>query len=168
MRRVSRTRITDILDAHGISYRWLHHAEPVFTVEAAAQQRGVAPEQMVKSILLCDRGGHYVMACVPGAMRVEPKAVQIALGEGWRRLHFAGADEILALTGCVQGAVTPIGLPDDIPVIFDDTISQLKRCNISSGDPQAGLELVAADLIRVARGRLAPIAATGARNLSST
>jgi hypothetical protein len=31
------TRITDILDAHGIVYRWLHHTEPVFTVEAAAQ-----------------------------------------------------------------------------------------------------------------------------------
>jgi NADPH-dependent ferric siderophore reductase len=74
LRRVSRTRITDILDAHGISYRWLHHAEPVFTVEAAAQQRGVAPEEMVKSILLCDRSGHYVMACVPGAMRVEPSS----------------------------------------------------------------------------------------------
>jgi prolyl-tRNA editing enzyme YbaK/EbsC (Cys-tRNA(Pro) deacylase) len=53
-------------------------------------------------------------------------------------------------------------------VIFDDTISQLERCNISSGDPQAGLELAAADLIRVARGRLAAIAATGAPNLSST
>ena len=158
MTRVSRTRITDLLDAYGISYRWLHHVAPVFTVEAAAQQRGVVPEEMVKSILLCDRSGHYVMACVPGARRVDPRAVQAALGEGWRRLHFAGADAILAITGCVQGAVAPIGLPDTVPVIFDETIGQLARCNISSGDPQAGLELAAADLIRAARGRLATIA----------
>ena len=166
MTRIARTRITDILDAQGIAYRWLHHAEPVFTVEAAAQQRGVVPEEMVKSILLCDRSGHYVMACVPGAMRVEPRAVQAALGEGWRRLHFAGADEILAVTGCVQGAVSPIGLPDAVPVIFDETIGRLARCNISSGDPQAGLELAAADLIRVARGRVAAIAAISAPNQS--
>lgn len=157
---VVRTRITDILDAHGIPYRWLHHAEPVFTVEAAAAQRGVVLAEMVKSILLREggRSGRYVMACVPGASRVDPKAVQAALGEGWRRLHFASADEIQVVTGCVQGAVSPIGLPDDVPVIFDEAIGRLTQCNISSGDPLAGLELAAADLIRVARGRLAPIA----------
>lgn len=154
---VTRTRITDILDAADIPYRWLHHAEPVFTVEAAAAQRGVVLEEMVKSILLCDRSGHYVMACVPGAARVDPKAVHAALGEGWRRLHFANAEEIRAVTGCVQGAVSPIGLPDDLPVIFDAAFGRLARCNTSSGDPLAGIELSAADLIRIARGRLAAI-----------
>lgn len=155
-----RTRITDILDAHGIVYRLLRHREAVFTVEAAAAQRGVIREEMVKSILLREagRGNHYVMACVPGAGRVDPKAVQAALGPEWRRLHFAGADEIRAVTGCVQGAVAPIGLPDDVPVVFDDAIGRLACCNISSGDPMCGLELAATDLIRVARGRLAKIA----------
>ena len=65
---------------------------------------------------------------------------------------------ILAVTGCVQGAVTPIGLPDDVPVIFDEAIGRLARCNISSGDPLVGLELAAADLVRIARGRFAKIA----------
>jgi prolyl-tRNA editing enzyme YbaK/EbsC (Cys-tRNA(Pro) deacylase) len=97
------------------------------------------------------------MACVPGAERVAPKAVQAVLGEAWRRLHFASADEIQAVTGCVQGAVAPIGLPDDLPVIFDEAIGRLTRCNISSGDPLCGLELGAADLVRVAGGRLAAI-----------
>lgn len=158
---VLHTPLTDLLDAAGIPYRWLHHAEPVFTVEAAAAQRGVVLAEMVKSVLLREAGraGRFVMACVPGAARVDPKAVQAVLGEGWRRLHFASADEILAVTGCVMGAVAPIGLPDDVPVIFDEAISRLARCNISSGDPLAGLELAAADLLRVARGRLAPIAA---------
>ena len=90
---------------------------------------------------------------------MNPKAVQAALGEGWRRLHFASGDEILAVTGCVQGAVSPIGLPDGVPALFDEAIGRLARCNISSGDPLCGLELAAADLIRVAGGRLAKIAA---------
>jgi Cys-tRNA(Pro)/Cys-tRNA(Cys) deacylase len=154
-----RTHITDLLDAHGVPYRLLHHAEAVFTVEAAARQRGVLPEEMVKSILLREAGQEerYVMACVPGATRVAPKAVQSILGEGWRRLHFASAEEIRAVTGCVQGAVAPLGLPEAVPVIFDEAIGRLARCNISSGDPLCGLELGAADLIRVARGRLAAI-----------
>lgn len=155
----SSTPVTDILDAHGIPYRWLRHAEPVFTVEAAAAQRGVVPEEMVKSILLREagRGGRYVMACVPGTRRVDPRAVQAALGPEWRRLHFASADEIRAVTGYVQGAVAPIGLPDDVPVIFDEAIGRLAKCNISSGDPLAGLELAAVDLIRAARGQLTRI-----------
>jgi prolyl-tRNA editing enzyme YbaK/EbsC (Cys-tRNA(Pro) deacylase) len=103
-----RTRLTDILDARGVPYRLLRHAEAVFTVEAAAQQRGVILDEMVKSILLCEagQGGRYVMACVPGAARVAPKAVQTILGEGWRRLHFASGEEIRAVTGCVQGRRT--------------------------------------------------------------
>jgi hypothetical protein len=48
------------------------------------------------------------------------------------------------------------------------TIGRLARCNISGGDPQAGLELAAADLIRMARGRLAAIAATNAPNPTSS
>jgi prolyl-tRNA editing enzyme YbaK/EbsC (Cys-tRNA(Pro) deacylase) len=154
-----RTHITDFLDAHGVPYRLLPHTEAVFTVEAAARQRGVLLEEMVKSILLREAGrdGRYVMACVRGADRDAPKAVQAALGEGWRRLHFASAEEILDVTSCVQGAVAPIGLPDTVPVIFDEAIRRLTRCNISSGDPLCGLELGAADLIRVARGRVAAI-----------
>ena len=93
---------------------------------------------MVKSILLRDASGRFVMACVPGASRVDPKAVQAALGDGWRRLHFASGDEILAVTGCVQGAVSPIGLADGVPALFDEAMGRLARCNISSGDPLCG------------------------------
>jgi prolyl-tRNA editing enzyme YbaK/EbsC (Cys-tRNA(Pro) deacylase) len=73
-------------------------------------------------------------------------------------LQFATKEEILAVTGCVQGAVTPLGLPETVPVIFDEAIARCPRVNISSGDPMAGLELDPNDLISLAKARLAPIA----------
>ena len=155
---VPETRITNILDAHQITYRVLPHSEPVFTVEAAAQQRGVVKEEMVKAILLRDKDGRYVMACVTGNARLDPKAVRAHLPKGWKRLHFATAEEILDLTGCVQGAVTPLGLRDDVPVIFDEAIALCGKVSISSGHPMAGLELDPKDLMRVAGAQLAPIA----------
>ena len=155
---IPRTRIVELLDAYQISYRPLPHNEPVFTVEAAAQQRGVVKEEMVKSILMRDKHGRYVMACVLGDARLDPKAVRAQLSPEWKRLSFANAEQIEAVTGCVQGAVTPLGLPDDVPVIFDQAIARCKRVNISSGDPMAGLELDPDDLIQVAGARLAPIA----------
>jgi Ala-tRNA(Pro) deacylase len=152
------TKIVDMLDAVKIAYRVLPHREPVFTVEKAAEQRGVPKEEMVKSILLRDRDGRYVMACVTGDVRLDPKAVRARLPPEWKRLSFATAEEILAVTGCVQGAIAPLGLPKNVPVIFDDAIARCEKVSISSGDPMAGLELDPQDLIRVAGAQLAPIA----------
>jgi Cys-tRNA(Pro)/Cys-tRNA(Cys) deacylase len=152
-----RTRITDLLDRHNIPYRVLPHSEPVYTVEAAAQQRGVSVEEMVKSILLRDKKRRYVMACIPGNARLDPKAVRSHLPEGWKRLSFASSAEVLAVTGCVQGAVAPLGLPPDLPLIIDEAIAGLNHVNISSGDPMAGLELDAGDLIAISDAQLAPI-----------
>jgi Cys-tRNA(Pro)/Cys-tRNA(Cys) deacylase len=152
------TRITKLLDASGVKYRVLPHSEPVFTVEAAAAQRGVVKEEMVKSILLRDREGRYVMACVTGEAQLDPKAVRAQLPQAWKRLSFASAEEIEAVTGSVRGAIAPLCLAGGVPVIFDEAIARCARVNISSGDPLAGLELDPRDLIRLAGAILAPIA----------
>ena len=153
------TKVTDLFDSLGIAYRVLPHSEPVFTVEAAAQQRGVVKEEMVKSILLRDENKKYVMACVTGDARLDPKAVRAILPDGYKRLSFATAEEILNVCGYTQGAVAPVCLPDGIPVIFDEAIPRLPKLNISSGDPMAGLELGTQDFIRAAGAKIAKIAA---------
>ncbi len=154
------TKITRLLDAESVAYKSLPHNEAVFTVEAAAAQRGVVKEEMVKSILLREKSKtrRYVMACVLGHARLDYKAVRSYLGDDWRRLTFASAEEIEAETGFVQGAVAPLCLPENMPVIFDTTIASCNNVNISSGDPMAGLELKPKDLIRLANARLADIA----------
>lgn len=154
-----KTRITDLLDAHGVSYRLLPHSEPVFTVEAAAAQRDVIKEEMVKSILLREtKEDRYVMACVKGDDRLKAQAVRERLPGQWRRLTFASSQEIQAVTGFVQGAVAPLGLPAEVPVVFDEAIARCDKVNISSGDPMAGLELDPHDLIALAGAQLATIA----------
>jgi len=151
------TPVTRLLTAKGIPYRLLPHDEPVFTVATAAAQRGVNAEEMVKSILLRDKNRRYVMACVTGPSRLDPKAVRSFLGGEWKRLSFASAEEIEAVTGYVQGAVNPLCLPAEVLVLFDHAIATLERVNISSGDPMAGLELDPQDLIRLAEAQLADI-----------
>ena len=153
-----KTKVTDFLRERGIAYRILPHQEPVYTVEAAAAQRGVVLEEMVKSILLRDRRGQFVMACVTGMDRVDPKAVRACLPAGWRRLSFASAEQILKFTGYHQGSVAPLCLPEEIPVLFDKAIAKCVKVNISSGDPMAGIELATEDLIKLAEAKIVPIA----------
>lgn len=160
------TKVIQRLERLSIRYRLLPHAEPVFTVEAAAEQRGVVKEEMVKSILLRDRKGRYVMACVTGDAMLDPRAVRDALGPGWGRFSFASEQEIQQVAGFVQGAVAPLGLPDEIPVIFDQAIEACEKVNISSGDPMFGIELATQDLIQAATATLAPISRQ--RNLNAT
>ena len=153
------TKITQLFDSLSIPYQILPHAEPVFTVEMAAAQRGVVLEEMVKSILLRERRNQrFVMACVTGDARLDPQAVRKHLPGEWKRLSFATAEEINTVTGYVKGAVAPLCLPDNVPVVFDEAFSRCDKVNISSGDPMAGIELEASDLIRLSGAILAPIA----------
>lgn len=78
--------------------------------------------------------------------------------DGWKRLHFASAEEVLVVTGCIKGAVAPLGLPESIPVIFDENIARCEKITISSGDPMVGLELNTENLIGVAGAKIASIA----------
>ncbi len=150
------------LAAHGISYVLLPHSRPVYTVSEAAAQRGVVAEEMVKSILLREAGrGRYVMACILGPERLDHRAVRTHLPGQWGRLTFAGDEEIQTVTGYPKGAVNPLCLPEDVPVVFDEAIAHCRRVNISAGDLMFGLELDAADLIRLANAQLAAIVERG-------
>ena len=161
----TRTQVIELLQAYHVAYRLLPHSEPVFTVAAAAEKRGVILEEMVKSILLRESGGNrYVMACVRGPDRLDTQALRGLLDGPWRRLTFASREQILEVTGYVQGAVAPLCVPASIPVVFDEAISGCARVNISSGDPMLGLELETQDLIRLAQARLARIASPGDRS----
>jgi len=152
------TQVIRLLDSNNVTYRLLPHDEPVYTVAAAVAQRGVNQYEMVKSILLRDKNRRYVMACVTGDARLDPKAVRAHLGDNWKRLSFASAEEIQEITGYIQGAVAPLCLPEDVPIVFDTAIVKCKRVNISSGDPLAGVELEPQDLIMLADAQLASIA----------
>ena len=46
-----------------------------------------------------------------------------------------------------MGAVPPLLLKTDVPVIFDNEIMNKEKVNICTGDPKAGLELNPVDLV---------------------
>jgi prolyl-tRNA editing enzyme YbaK/EbsC (Cys-tRNA(Pro) deacylase) len=72
-------------------------------------------------------------------------------------LTFASKEEITAVTTYIMGAVSPLCLPPDIPIIFDETFTQITAVSISSGDPEFGIELAASDLIHLVNPIIAPI-----------
>lgn len=149
------TRITQYLDAQQVPYRLLPHSSPAVTIEDAAQQRGVRPAQMVKSMLLRDMGNLYALACAPGDQSVDPKKVRALLE--CRRMTCVGIDQVTQLTGYEIGTVTPLLLTTPMPIIFDHKILDEQEITISSGSNMAGIALQCQDLIQLCSPMFADI-----------
>lgn len=149
------TTITRYLNAQRVSFRVLPHQSPATTIEDAAKQRGILPEQMVKCILLRDMGNLYALACIPGDRLADPRRVRSLLG--CRRMTCVDKSDIEKLTGYQVGTVTPLLLPTKMSIIFDHRLMQQSEVTISSGSLLAGLSLQIDDLFNLCNPVLADI-----------
>ena len=141
------TCVMEYLDKQDIHYRMLSHAREAKTCELAAKERGVPIDEMVKSILLKDKKGRMVLVCLSGDGNLNPNKVKEYL-EGYSRLSFASAEDIMNVLGYEIGSVAPIDFKTKIPVVLDIEIKAKDKVNISSGDPRLGLELKTKDFIK--------------------
>ncbi len=141
---IMETKIIQLLDSKRIRYKLLPHEKPVFTCEDAAKERNVPLDQMIKCILLVDKKKKYFLACITSEKKIDTQKVRTILI--CSRLSFASEQEIEEILGYKMGAIPPLLLKTEVPIIFDNTIMKKDKVNISSGDPKAGLELNLKDL----------------------
>lgn len=139
-----KTRSTDFLDEQKIPYRVKYHSKPVFTSEDAAIERGVRLSQIVKTMLLAD-GNDILVAVLPSHKRLDVKKLKKLSGH--KNLRFMDKESIERRTGLIVGAVAPIGrVLEGIPLFVDPSVFDEEFLDISSGDPNAGLEVHRDDL----------------------
>jgi Cys-tRNA(Pro) deacylase len=106
------------LKEHAIEGEVLHLDVPTPTVQTAAEAVGVAPEQIIKTLLfLADEDP--VVAIANGPARVEWKILAAYLEIPRRRLHMADPDTVLKLTGYPVGGVPPLGHRQKFRTILD-------------------------------------------------
>jgi Cys-tRNA(Pro)/Cys-tRNA(Cys) deacylase len=134
-----KTPLTDFLDERKIPYRVKYHSKPVFTSEDAAIERAVRLSQIVKTMLLAD-GNEILVAVLPSHQKLDVKKLRKLSGH--RNLQFMDRTSIEQKTGLIVGAVAPIGEElEGIPIFVDSSLFDEEFLDISSGDPNAGLEL---------------------------
>jgi Cys-tRNA(Pro) deacylase len=119
------------LDLLGIPYRLFEHTRPPESFEEAARQRGQSPSQIVRSIVFRLAEGQFIMVLMAGAGQVSWKRLRAALGIA--RISMASEVEVLAATGFVRGAVTPLGLPRPMPILADESVFIDHEISIGSG-----------------------------------
>lgn len=100
------------LDEHGIGYTYAAHP-PVYTCEQAARLRPDLVGISTKNLFLRDRSrSRYFLAMTDCAKRVNLKALGKLLGAS--KLHFGSEDELQEILGVEPGAVTVLGLVNDL------------------------------------------------------
>jgi Ala-tRNA(Pro) deacylase len=148
-------RLVEWLREAGVSFRVVEHA-PVFTSAEAARVRGTAVEAGAKALVLlaADRPVHVVLQ---GHRRVDNARVRAALGT--RTLRFATPAELLALTGCVPGAVPPFGNLFGLPVLADAGLAARDAIAFNAGSNSVSVLMGGPDFLRLSGARVAELAA---------
>lgn len=105
------TELLVYLDSHHISYQRFEHPA-VFTCEQAERYCPRIDGVSTKNLLLRDRRGRFFLAVTGCEKAMDLKA----LGREIRasKLHFASEDQLLRLLGVTPGAVTLLGLVNDL------------------------------------------------------
>lgn len=123
--------VTRHLDAKGVAYTVFSHHGQVHSLEQAASERGQRPEQVVRSIVFRLTEGEFIMVLVAGGPQVSWPALREFLGV--TRMSMASPDEVLARTGYLTGAVSPLGLPAPMRILADQSVFREAEISIGSG-----------------------------------
>jgi Cys-tRNA(Pro)/Cys-tRNA(Cys) deacylase len=146
-----KTWVMEKLEELQIPYKIKPHTKPVFTSEEAAQERRVKLSQIVKTMILMGKKEQVVIAVLPGDKKLDTKKVKRITG--LKELRFLDRAAVEENLGLVAGAIAPIKdlFPGHI-LLVDPGVFIEYPVDISSGDPQAGLELSRDDLRKLLTG----------------
>ena len=124
----------------------------VGSVAEAAEARGVAVADVVKTLVVKVPPDLVVLVLVPGDRSLAWPKLRNVLGSN--RCALPDADTARALTGYERGTITPLGL--ELPVIADERIRG-RRITLGSGRHGVAIALAADDLLAAFSARVADI-----------
>jgi Cys-tRNA(Pro) deacylase len=142
----SSTPVTRALEALGVPHTLHIHEQPLRSLEQAAEERGLQPGQIIRSLLFRLEGGSFVLVLAPGPGKISWPSLRRHLGV--TRLTTATPDEVRRVTGYEPGAVSPFGLPSPLRILADQGILTHDVISIGAGIRNAGIILRREDLLR--------------------
>ncbi len=129
------------------------------TVPAAAVALGVAPEQIIKTLLFLIQirdtdEPQPVVVISNGVSRVDKRVLAQRFGVGRKRVKLATSEEVVARLGYPAGGVPPFGHRTEIPVILDTAVVNAAdehggKLYGGGGDDKTMLRVSLAELLRV-------------------
>jgi prolyl-tRNA editing enzyme YbaK/EbsC (Cys-tRNA(Pro) deacylase) len=134
--------IREFLDESGLDYEIMPCDPALADTAVFCERYGYPMDKSVNAILVkAKTGGVRYAACVLLATtRLDVNKVVRKRLEA-RRVSFATAEETAAMTGMEVGGVTPIGLPEDLPVWVDQRVMDADYVILGGGDRSSKIKI---------------------------
>lgn len=140
-------RVRDLLHAAGVAFTEKHH-EPTFTSEQSAQARGESLAIGAKALVV-KADDTFRLLVLPADRKLDSAAVKRTFGV--KKLRFADAAELLALTGLVPGSVPPFGPPVlELSLSADPALLDNEKMAFNAGSLTDSIVMASDDYRRVA------------------
>ena len=154
---MTKTNVMRLLEAAGIPYRTAEYEYDESNLSGlhAAEQVGMAPEQVFKTLVTRgDKNGINVF-CIPVDMELDLKKAAVVSKN--KKVEMTHMKELLGLTGYIRGGVSPIGMKKKFPTWIDESALQFERITVSSGTRGAQLLLDRASLLQFVQAKTADL-----------
>lgn len=149
---MSEERATAALAETGIDHTIVRHG-PVNSLVEAAEARGVAPNQVVKTLVVRRGEDDYLFILVPGDRQISWPKLRALLGV--TRLSMPNAETARDVTGYERGTITPFGALRAWPVIADARLEGI--ISIGAGAHGVSALAAAADVIKTLSATVADV-----------
>jgi prolyl-tRNA editing enzyme YbaK/EbsC (Cys-tRNA(Pro) deacylase) len=153
------THLAQFIRQRHITAEILHLAVDTPTVGHAAEALGVQPEQIIKSVLFL-AAGKPVLVIANGLARISWKRLADHLGVSRRQLKTANAEQVLAITGYVVGAVPPFGHRQQLRTLVEAEVLAQTVVYGGGGEIHALMRLTTAELQRIVGHEVVSLAET--------
>ncbi|MDQ2757819.1 MAG: YbaK/EbsC family protein [Actinomycetota bacterium] len=147
-------RAVAAVEAAGIAYAVTRHGRVGSLAEAAAA-RGLAPDDIIKTLVVRRGEDDHVFVLVPGGRTFSWPKLRALLGEN--RLSMPDAAGALEATGYERGTITPFGSTRTWPVVADTWVVG-RTISLGAGGHGVAMTLHGDDVIRVLGAQVADIA----------
>jgi Ala-tRNA(Pro) deacylase len=140
--------LTTMFDHYGVPYEE-HHHPPVFSASHLAHAEHVTGFRVAKTVLL-NACGRPVAFVLPACTQLDVAWAQAVLGS--LDIHFASEDDIAHwFRGCELGAVPPVRLRGDEPIVMDRGMAHLGKILFAAGTTRDAVVVRFRDWYRMVR-----------------
>lgn len=152
--KINKTNAARLLDKAKVCYELIPYEvdETDLSAVHVADSLGENIDQVFKTLVLRgDKTGHFVCV-IPGDKEVDLKLAAKASGN--KNCEMIPMKELLATTGYIRGACSPIGMKKCFPTYIHETCLKHPYLYVSAGQRGLQIKISSEDLIREVRAEV--------------
>jgi Cys-tRNA(Pro) deacylase len=146
-------RVQAALDALELNVQIRRFEVPTATAAQAAAAIGCELGAIVKSLCFTI-DGRPVLVLAAGDRRVDSKALRRIFGVSKKKVKIADPATVLAATGYPVGGVPPVGHPEPLPTLLDESLARFEIVYAAAGSSDTIFPIRYEALVEVTGGEV--------------